>query len=344
MTEQTVISIDAMGGDFGPRVTVPASLQALRKYPDLKLVLVGIPEQIQACLPTSSADVTDRLSIHPATEVVAMDESVSTALRTKKDSSMRVAINLVKENKVAACVSAGNTGALMATARFVLKTLPSVDRPAIVACLPTTTDKPVRVLDLGANVDSTPEHLLQFAVMGSIVSQAVDNIACPTVGLLNIGAEDIKGNALVKSAAELLSHCKAIHYIGFVEGDEIFQGKADVVVCDGFVGNSVLKACEGILKLIAHYAKTEIARSWFSKFSILPALPVLNRLKKDIDPRRHNGASLLGLNGIVIKSHGSADKIAFQCAIEQAILEVKKNIPELIGKQVAAILNTRASS
>src|SRR3990167_7557219 len=237
---------------------------------------------------------------------------------------MRVAIDLVKEGRAQACVSAGNTCALMATARFVLKTLPSVDRPAIVACFPSKTDKFVRVLDLGANVDSAPEHLLQFAIMGSIVSRAVDHVSNPTVGLLNIGSEEIKGNALVKSAAELLSQCKAINYVGFVEGDEIFQGKVDVVVCDGFVGNCILKSCEGAIKLVASYAKTEMTRSWFSKLCILPALPILKRLKNHIDPRKYNGASLLGLNGIVIKSHGSADKTAFAFAIEQAVAEVEK--------------------
>ena len=333
-----IISIDAMGGDFGPSVTVPAALHVLRKYPNLKLILVGLVEQLQPLVSKNGSDVSDRLEIYSATEVVAMDESVATALRSKKDSSMRVALNLVKENKAQACVSAGNTGALMATARFVLKTLPAVDRPAIIASFPTTQNKMTRVLDLGANVDSSPAHLLQFAVMGSIVSQAVDNIARPTVGLLNIGSEEIKGNEQVKQAAELLSHCKAINYIGFVEGDEIFQGKVDVVVCDGFVGNSVLKACEGTLKLIAEYAKAEFKRNWLSKLMLLPAIPVLNRLKKRIDPRRYNGASFLGLNGIAIKSHGSADKIAFACAIEQAITEVEKNIPELIGKQVGEVL------
>ena len=197
----------------------------------------------------------------------------------------------------------------------------------------------MRVLDLGANVDSSPEHLLQFAVMGSIVSQAVDNIKNPTVGLLNIGSEDIKGNMLVKSASQLLSQCKDINYIGYVEGDDIFYGTADIVVCDGFVGNSVLKACEGTLKLIAQVAKEEIKKSWLTQLSMLPALPVLNRLKNRIDPRKKNGASFLGLNGTVIKSHGGADEFAFACAIEQAVLEIEKNVPELIREQVSSILS-----
>ncbi len=331
------ISIDIQGGDFGPNVTVPAALQVLRRHLDLKLILVGLSDQLTPFL-SKSADIADRIEIQNASEVVAMDESPGVALRSKKDSSMRVAINLVKEGRAQACVSAGNTGALMATARFVLKTLPSIDRPAIMARFPTMNDNIVRVLDLGANVDSTPEQLLQFAVMGAITAKAVNNLQNPSVALLNIGSEDIKGNEQVKNAAVLCAQCNAINYTGFVEGDEIFQGKTDIVVCDGFVGNSVLKACEGTLKLIAGFAKQEIKKNWWTKLSVLPALPILNRLKKRIDPRQHNGASMLGLNGIVIKSHGGADIFAFACAIEQAILEVEKNIPALISKQVSDIL------
>ncbi|MCX7121045.1 MAG: phosphate acyltransferase PlsX [Gammaproteobacteria bacterium] len=330
MLVSKTISIDAMGGDFGPSVTVPAALRVLRRHPDLKLILVGLTEPLQALLAKQGADVADRCEIQLATEVVAMDESVSTALRSKKDSSMRVAIDLVKEGRAQACVSAGNTGALMATARFVLKTLPSIDRPAIMACLPAMNNKIVRVLDLGANVDSSPEHLLQFAIMGSIVAKALENNSNPTVALLNIGSEDIKGNEQVKNAAELLSQCETINYVGFVEGDDIFYAKADIVVCDGFVGNAVLKACEGTLKLIAAYAREEIKRHWWTKLSIIPAIPLLNNIKNRIDPRLRNGASLVGLNGIVIKSHGSADEISFSSAIEQAVLELEKNIPELI--------------
>jgi len=285
------------------------------------------------------ADVADRWEIQAASEVVEMDESPAVALRAKKDSSMRVAINLVKAGRAQACVSAGNTGALMATARFVLKTLPGIDRPAIMAQFPTMNGKCVRVLDLGANVDSTPEHLLQFAVMGSVVATAVDNLSNPSVALLNIGSEDIKGNALVKNATQLLSECSAIHYIGYAEGDSIFYGDADIVVCDGFVGNAVLKACEGTLKLIAEFTKQEIKKNWLTRLSVLPAIPVLNRLKKRIDPRKKNGASFLGLNGTVIKSHGSADTFAFACAVEQALLEIEKNIPDLIRERVDTILN-----
>ncbi|OGT43773.1 MAG: phosphate acyltransferase [Gammaproteobacteria bacterium RIFCSPHIGHO2_12_FULL_40_19] len=331
------ISIDAMGGDFGPTVTVPAALQVLRRHSDLKLILVGLHDQLQPLL-SKATDVMDRFEIQAASEVVAMDESPSLTLRSKKDSSMRVAINCVKEGRAEACVSAGNTGALMATARFVLKTLPSVDRPAIMAQFPTMNDRIVRVLDLGANVDSTPEHLLQFAVMGAVAAKAVDNNPNPSVGLLNIGSEDIKGNEQVKNAAQLLSHCEGIRYIGFVEADDIFYGDIDIVVCDGFVGNAVLKACEGTLKLISAFARQEVKRSWLSRLSILPAVLVLNRLKNRIDPRKRNGATFLGLNGTVIKSHGSADEFAFACAIEQALLEIEKDIPALIGSQVSDIL------
>lgn len=326
-----------MGGDFGPTVTVPAALHVLRRHSNLKLIFVGLPERLQPLL-SKAADVADRFDIQSASEVVAMDEPPGLALRSKKDSSMRVAINCVKEGRAQACVSAGNTGALMATARFVLKTLPAVDRPAIMAQFPTMTDRDVRVLDLGANVDSTPLHLLQFAVMGAVAAKAVDNYSNPSVGLLNIGSEDIKGNEQVKNAAQLLSQCEGINYIGFVEGDDIFYGNVDVVVCDGFVGNTVLKACEGTLKLISSYAKQEAKRNWLSKLSILPAIPVLNRLKHRLDPRKRNGATFLGLNGIVIKSHGGADAFAFACAIEQALLEIEKDIPALIRTQVSDIL------
>lgn len=333
------ISIDAMGGDFGPSVIVPAALVVLQKHTDLRLILVGIPDQLQAILSTQNADLKNRFEIQSATEMVMMDESPAVALRSKKDSSMRVAINLVKEGRAQACVSAGNTGALMATARFVLKTLAAVDRPALMACFPTMTNRTVRVLDLGANVDSTPEQLLQFAVMGSVVAKAVDNTAHPIVGLLNVGSEEIKGNEQVKSASVLFSQCNAIRYVGFVEGDDIFYGKTDIVVCDGFVGNTMLKACEGLAKLVAEFTKEEIHRSWLSRLSVLPANAIFHRLKNRMDLRTRNGATLLGLNGIVIKSHGGADQLAFSCAIEEAILEIEKNIPALIGKQVSDVLD-----
>lgn len=339
------ISIDAMGGDFGPTVTIPAALSVLRQHADLKLIFVGLQNELNSVLSLQPiADLKDRFEIQSASEVVAMDESPSLALRSKKDSSMRVAINLVKEGRAQACVSAGNTGALMATSRFVLKTVAAVDRPALMACFPTAKNQIVRVLDLGANVDSSPEQLLQFAVMGSVVAEAVDNVPRPSVALLNIGSEDIKGNEQVKAASQLFSDCKAINYIGFIEGDDMFYGAADIVVCDGFVGNTVLKACEGMAKLIAGFAKEEIKRNWLSKLSIIPALPIMNRLKNRIDMRKKNGATLLGLNGTVIKSHGGADRVAFACAVEEAYLEIENNIPILISKQVGEILNSEKNN
>jgi glycerol-3-phosphate acyltransferase PlsX len=332
------ISIDAMGGDFGPGVTVPASLSALRTFQNLKIIFVGKPEALQAILSQQGADLSDRYEIQVASEVVLMDESPAVALRTKKNSSMRVAINLVKEGRAQACVSAGNTGALMATARFVLKTLPGVDRPAIMARFPTMTGQDIRVLDLGANVDVTPAQLLQFAVMGSVVSKAVDGINNPAIGLLNIGSEDIKGNEQVKNAAALLSQCAEINYVGYVEGDDIFKRACDVVVCDGFVGNSVLKACEGLSKFIASVLKEEVRKNWLTKLSALFALPIFNGLKNRIDTRKRNGATLLGLNGTVLKSHGGADEFAFFCAIEQALQEIENDVPAMIGAEVERIL------
>lgn len=332
-----------MGGDHGPRVLVPAALYVLRKHPDVHLILVGKEDRLAGLLNSKGADVSDRWSIQHASEEVEMDELPSQALRTKKDSSMRVALNLVKEGKAQACVSSGNTGALMATARFVLKMLPGIDRPAIMTRFPTSIgeDKEVRVLDLGANVDSSAEHLYQFALMGSILTAAVDNIEHPTVGLLNIGEEEMKGNEQVKQTAELLSQSDSINYIGYIEGNDIFSGVADVVVCDGFVGNIALKACEGISKLISLYTRKAFMENWWSKFVGLLAKSVLNNLKKRIDPRRRNGATLLGLDGIVIKSHGSAKTMAFAIAIEEAILEVEKNIPELIRQKLGVVLEEK---
>lgn len=333
------ISIDAMGGDYGLDVTVPASILALNRHPDLKLILVGNQDSLRKKIAELGFENNDRLSIHHASEQVAMDEAPAKALRMKKDSSMRIAIDLVKEGTVQAVVSAGNTGALMATAHFVLKTIPGVDRPAIIAALPTFDEKKeVRILDLGANVDSDANHLYQFAVMGSVLTKAVDNIALPKVGLLNIGAESIKGNEQVKNTDQLLAQDKNLNYIGYVEGDDLFKGVADVIVCDGFIGNVALKSTEGAVKLIVHYMKKAFAKNIFTKIIALLAFPVLKALKKDLDPGRHNGASLIGLKGIVIKSHGGAKTLAFAQAIEEAILEVEKNVPQLIGNEVSRLL------
>ena len=329
------IALDAMGGDHGVSVTVPAALQALQDQPALKLILVGRRDIIEAELQRLHAAEGERLVIRHASEVVAMDEPPAQALRNKKDSSMRVAINLVKEGVAQAAVSAGNTGALMATARFVLKTLPGIDRPAIVTTLPTTRDH-VHVLDLGANVDCTPEQLLQFAVMGSILVSAVEGKPKPRVGLLNIGEEDIKGNEAVKQANEML-RASTLNYCGFVEGDDIYTGDMDVIVCDGFVGNVMLKTSEGLAHMIAHYMKQEFRRNLLTRLSALIAMPVLHAFKKRVDPRRYNGATLVGLNGTVIKSHGGADKMAFGHAILEALAEVRNNVPERIGRELAAL-------
>lgn len=325
------IALDAMSGDLGLKATLPAARQALKQHPNIELILVGDETQLR-----EQVGAEPRLIIHHASQVVEMHDLPSKALRQKKDSSMRVAINLVKSGEAQACVSAGNTGALMATARFVLKTLPHIDRPAICTALPTMTGH-THVLDLGANVDSSAKHLLQFAVMGSVLTTAVDNLPNPRVALLNIGEEEIKGNEQVKEAAQLLSS-KPINYIGFVEGDDIFKGTADVIVCDGFAGNVALKSSEGAAKMIIHYVKRAFSQNLLTKLAALISLPVLKSLKNQIDPRRYNGASLLGLQGIVIKSHGGADALAFTHAIHEAVLEVEKNVPTRITDQLSTIL------
>lgn len=314
------IAIDAMGGDHGTRVTVPAAVAYLRKHPDDTIVLVGLADAIEAELGALKAPRV-RLRIHAASQVVGMDESPQVALRSKKDSSMRVAINLVKNGEAGACVSAGNTGALMATARYVLKTMPGIDRPAIASFLPTIKGE-VCMLDLGANVDCSAEHLLQFGLMGSALVTALEHKENPTIGLLNIGSEDIKGNEIVKQAAELLQNSD-LNFYGNVEGNDIFKGVTDVVVCDGFVGNVSLKTTEGLAHMLRNFLREEFSRNIFTKMAGLVAMPVLNSFKRRVDSRRYNGASLLGLKGIVVKSHGSADEFAFLCAIERAAEEAR---------------------
>ncbi len=332
------VAIDAMGGDHGLNIVIPACVRSVRQHPDLKLLLVGDQNQIRSELKKLQAADNKQFTIVHASEVVNMDELPSHALRNKKDSSMRVAINLVKEGRADACVSAGNTGALMATARFVLKTLPGIDRPAIISELPTLTGK-TRVIDLGANVDSCAEHLFQFAVMASALIQAVDKKPHPKIALLNIGVEEIKGNDQVKRTAHILSECKLMNYVGYVEGDDFYSGKVDLVVCDGFVGNVALKASEGLAKLMLTVLKESFTRHWFAKLTGFLALPALNRLKKRMDPARYNGATLLGLNGIVVKSHGGATELAFQYAIEEAMLEVKNNVIDLVRTQITEFIN-----
>lgn len=327
----TTIAVDCMGGDHGPSVTVPAALDFLRSHADARVILVGREDAIRQ----HTVGSEDRWSVRHASEVVEMDDPPAIAMRTKKDSSMRVAINLVKEGAAGACVSAGNTGALMAISRFVLKTLPGIDRPAICTMLPTHRGH-THVLDLGANVDCEPEHLLQFGVMGAGLVSAVDGIERPTVGLLNIGEEDIKGNETVKAAAELL-RASGLNFVGNVEGDGIyFHGGADVVVCDGFVGNVALKVSEGLAQMLSTGLKEEFSRSWLTKLGAIAALPVLKRFKQRIDHRRYNGASLLGLRGVVVKSHGSADQFAYQNALTRAYDAASHGVLQRIEKQLAS--------
>ncbi|HEY9276814.1 MAG TPA: phosphate acyltransferase PlsX [Methylotenera sp.] len=326
------IAIDAMGGDHGPHVTVPAALKALEADEQLNIVLVGLQDAIEAELKTRKTTTSPRLRIHHASEVVTMDESPQSALKNKKDSSMRVAINLVKSGEANACVSAGNTGALMATARFVLKTLPGIDRPAIASVLPSEKGN-TYMMDLGANADCTPEQLYQFAIMGAMLVSCVEHKERPSVGLLNIGSEDIKGNEVVKQAGELLktSH---LNFYGNVEGDDIFKGTTDLVVCDGFVGNVSLKTTEGLAHMMGKFLTQEFKRNWLTKMMALCAMPVLKSFKKRLDPRRYNGASFLGLRGIVVKSHGGADQLAYLSAIHVAIEEARSGVLRRITEQL----------
>jgi phosphate acyltransferase len=342
MPETPIIAIDAMGGDNGPQVTVAAAARILKQRQDVKLILVGLEDRIKTELSKCNLQISDRLTLHHASELVAMDEAPAQALRKKKDSSMRVAINLVHEGKASAIVSAGNTGALMATAKFVLKTLPGIDRPAIMTTLPSMKGH-THMLDLGANVDSSADNLFQFAVMGSVTASAVDNVNNPRVGLLNVGSEAMKGNAQVKAAEPLLQNSD-LNYIGFVEGDDIYNGSVDVVVCDGFVGNISLKSTEGVAKMVGQFMREEFSRNIFTKLIALIALPVLNSFKKRVDHRRYNGASLLGLKQIVIKSHGGADEYAFSKAIDVAILEAEKSVPQCIESQLVALLEKQPAT
>ncbi len=325
------IAIDCMGGDHGPSVTVPAAVRFLEDHPAATVILVGREEAIRAHLGNHGVD--GRLRVVNASEVVAMDESPALALRNKKDSSMRVAINLVKSGEADACVSAGNTGALMAISRFVLKMLPGIERPAICTQLPTMHGR-THMLDLGANVDCAPEHLLQFGIMGAMLVSALEHLERPTVGILNIGEEEIKGNEVVKAAAELLRE-SGLNFIGNVEGDGIYKGDADVVVCDGFVGNVALKTSEGLAQMLASFLRQEFKRNLLTKLAALVALPVLNNFKRRVDHRRYNGAILLGLKGISVKSHGSADSFAYANAIARAYDAAENRVLERIAERLA---------
>jgi len=318
------IAIDCMGGDHGIPVTVPAALAFLQHQPDASLFLVGRESEVKAALP---AGASSSIEVVHADEVVEMHDPVAVALRTKRNSSMRLAINLVKEGRADVCVSAGNTGALMAIARFVLKTLDGIDRPAIAGVIPNQRGGLTTMLDLGANVDCGPDHLFQFAVLGAALVEAIEEKERPTVGLLNIGEEVIKGNDVVKEAGELLRSSQ-LNFHGNVEGNDIFKGTTDIVVCDGFVGNVALKASEGLATMLGGFIREEFTRSPLARLQALTAWPVLNRFKRRVDYRNHNGASLLGLRGLVLKSHGSADAIAFEAALKRGFEEARHRVLE----------------
>ena len=333
------IALDAMGGDHGPPVVVPAAVRAIERIDRLEAILVGDSRVLEEAL--TGRGPPDRVRIHHAAEQVGMDESPAQALRAKKDSSMRVALDLVAKGEADACISAGNTGALLAIARFVLKTLPGIDRPAIVSALPTTRGS-THVLDLGANVDPTPEHLFQFAVMGSTLVSAIHHLPAPRVGLLNVGAEEIKGHDRVREAAQLIAGSD-LNYVGFVEGDGIFSGETDVVVCDGFAGNIALKSSEGAARMIGAMIEGEFRRNGLNRIAGMFARPVLRAVARRIDPRSYNGAVLVGLRGTVVKSHGGADVYSFTNAIREAVAEVENDVPARIGEHLDGLLSGRAA-
>lgn len=332
-TRAVCVAVDGMGGDHGPSVIVDGCVRALRENPNLHLLICGQTAAVSAELQRLKASDHPCITLVEASEVVGMDEEPAKALRGKKNSSMRIAIDCVKDGRAQAAVSAGNTGALMATARFVLKMIDGIDRPAIMSALPSATGM-TQILDLGANAESEPEHLLQFARMGSAACRILTDKAQPTVGLLNIGSEAIKGNAVVKEAAELLAR-SSLNYHGFVEGDDVYKGTVDVVVCDGFTGNVMLKASEGLAHLLVNDLKTAFLSGIYARIVALFSLPVLRSLKKRLDPGQYNGASLVGLRGVVVKSHGSADAASFANAISIAAAEGADNLPQRIADELA---------
>lgn len=337
MTSLT-LALDAMGGDHGTHVTVPAALQALSLYPFLKFILVGDRSQITPLITHLEASVQSRVEIVHTTEVVTMSDRPVHALRCRKQSSMRLALELVRDGKAHACVSAGNTGALMTMAKVLLKTLPGIDRPALVSALPAINQKPVYLLDLGANVSCDSEILFQFAVMGSVLSEVVSQKDRPKVALLNVGIEEIKGNDQVQQAAQLLSHTPQVNYSGFIEGDEIFNGNVDVIVCDGFVGNITLKTSEGIARLLVNQIKRGLRKGFFVRLIARMIAPRIKAVLNQMNPDHYNGASLLGLRGIVVKSHGNADQTAYLQAISLAVTEAQRRLPEMIKDRLESIL------
>lgn len=335
MSAAVRVAVDAMGGDFGPGVTVPACLSLLKKEPDLAIVLVGDSLYLEPYLIDLPAGIADRLSVVHASDVVTMEDKPSAVIRSKKDSSMRKAIELVKQGQADACVSAGNTGALMALGSFLLGRLPGVARPAICSALPSRQGSSF-MLDLGANIDGSADILHQHAVMGSLLAKGIKGMAQPKVALLNIGEEANKGLEQVREAATRLQNDDSIHFIGFVEGSDIYLNAADVIVCDGFVGNVALKASEGVAKLIAHRLKNSFSNSGFARAMGVLAYPVLRRLYSSIDPRRFNGASFLGLNGVLVKSHGNSDKLAFETAVYHAVKMVRQKIIDNMNAELLA--------
>ena len=337
LSEYLTIAVDVMGGDFGPRVTVPATLDALKRFPHLSAKLVGHKDSISPYLNRLNADVACRIEIVHADDVITMSDRPAQALRNGKNSSMYKALELVSVHKAQACVSAGNTGALMVLGRHILRTLPGIDRPAIISAVPTV-DKHCYMLDLGANVDCSAEHLLQFAIMGSVMASAVEDMPQPRVGLLNIGQEEVKGNEQVKLASRLIEERGSLNYIGYVEGDDLYAGRADVVVCDGFVGNIALKSSEGLARLISRKFRASFKKGIYRRFLALIAGPVLSELKRQLDPSRRNGASLLGLQGIVIKSHGAANRKCFGFALDQAVAEIEQDVPRKICHEIESRL------
>ena len=330
------IAIDAMGGDFGPHRIVPACIASLAEFPSLHLVLVGQAPVLEELIARHPGVDRARLQVEHASEVIGMDERPTHALRGKPDASMRVMLELVRSGKAQACVSAGNTGALMALSLYVLKPLPGIDRPAMVTAVPTANGV-CHLLDLGANVDCSAEQLYQFAVMGAVAAEA-QGMQRPRVALLNVGTENIKGNQQVKLAASLLQQAEGLNYIGFVEGDGLYRGEADVVVCDGFVGNILLKSSEGLVSMISDRIEALFNEGFVSKLAGAVALPLLKRLRGELAPARHNGASFLGLQGIVVKSHGSASVEGFQSAIRRAVIEVRENLPQRLHGRLEDLL------
>lgn len=331
-----IIAIDAMGGDFGPHCIVPASVACLAEFPSLHLVLVGQAPLIETLIAGIPGVDHSRLRIEHAAESIDMGERPGQALRGKPDSSMRVALEMVRDGRAHACVSAGNTGALMALSRHVLKTLPGIDRPAMIAAIPSRNGV-CHLLDLGANVDCTAEHLCQFAIMGSVAAE-VQGMASPRVGLLNVGSEETKGNQQVKQAAALLEGIEGLNYVGFVEGDGLYRGDADVLVCDGFVGNVLLKSSEGLVTMMVSRFEALFRSTLLGRVAGLLALPLLRRLRGELAPARHNGASFLGLQGIVVKSHGSAGPDGIKSAIRRAMTDVRENLPQRLSGRIEHLI------